>query len=292
MKAFCFGSKGFVSSYLYNHLLESGWEVDEFNLRNGQDIRNYETVRNALDISRPNVIYVLAAMAAPAESFHNPQRAFEVNTIGSTNILEAVRQLGLKATVVLCSTSEVYGPEEPIEDGKNEPRSPYAISKLAMEQMGQLYTRAYGMHIIITRAFNHTGPGRGEQYAESSFAKQVAEIEIGKRQIIEHGNLSSVRNFSDVRDIVRAYEMCSKLPSGVYNICSDTNVPIRYILDYLDSQSASTIPTKTNESLIRPADFNFQEPSSEKFRNLTGWKPEYALEETLDNLLDYWRERV
>jgi GDP-4-dehydro-6-deoxy-D-mannose reductase len=292
MKALCIGSKGFVSSYLVKHLKKQGWEVSEFNLRDGQDIRNYEQVRNTVDAIRPDVIFHLAAMAAPAESFSNPARAIEVNTIGSLNVLESVRQLGLKTKIMLCSTSEVYGNEDPVEDGILKPRSPYAVSKAAMDYMGQLYIDAYGMEVIITRAFNHTGAGRGEMYAEAAFAKQIAQIEAGKRDSMEHGNLHSIRNFTDVRDIVRAYELAIKLPSGVYNICSDQNVSIEKVLDILAGLSIVQIKRHTNASLIRPADFSFQEPNCDKFKKLTGWEATISLDITLKEILDEWRSKV
>jgi GDP-4-dehydro-6-deoxy-D-mannose reductase len=292
MKALCIGSKGFVSGYLVEELLQQGWEVDGMNLRDGQDIRNYETVRNAIDICKPDAIFLLAAQAAPAESFHNPNRTFEVNILGSTNVLEAVRQLGLKTRILLCGTSEEYGPQEPLEDGVLEPRSPYAISKMAMTQMGLLYAKAYGLHVVVTRAFNHTGPGRSEVYMESSFAKQIAQIEANKRIFLEHGNLSSIRNFTDVRDVVRAYVKAIDLPNGVYNICSENNVSVRDVVGILTKRASCDILLQKNDSLIRPADFSFRQPRCDKFKKLTGWKAEIPLEQTLQEILDYWRDRV
>ncbi len=291
-KAIITGSEGFVGQYLKKHLEETGWEVIGFNLRDGHDITNYETVRNALDIHRPDAIFHLAAQAYVPESFSNPKRTFEVNTIGSLNILEAVRQLGLKTHVHLAGTSEEYGDGEVREDSMLQPRSPYAISKAAMDHLGQLYAKSYGMHVVVTRAFNHTGPGRGEQYAESSFAKQIAEIELGKRTKIEHGNLESVRNYTDVRDIVRAYAMTVDIPSGVYNICSTQNVSMQQVLSTLVGISnLSKIETAINPSLYRPYDFSFREPKCGEFRSFTAWEPEYQLHQTLKDLLDYWRAK-
>ena len=298
MKAFVTGSFGFVGRWLAEELERQGWDWAAFDRKLDDDLLNYEQVRNALDRERPDVIFHLAAQAYVPESFINPKRTFEVNTLGSLNILEAVRQLGLKTTVHLAGTSEEYGDSQ-IGDGViledatiPNPLSPYAISKLAMDHLGRLYAKSYGMHVVTTRAFNHTGPGRGEMYAESSFAKQVAEVEAGKRDHVEHGNLKSVRNYSDVRDIVRAYIMASKLPSGVYNICSDRNVDMEFVLNYLRSLSKKEIPTKVNPALFRPSDFSFKEPNCSKFKLATKWEPEYELEETLEDLLAYWREMV
>ena len=194
MRALITGQSGFVGQHLQAYLEELGDDIIGCDC----DIRNYEDLRNLLDDTRPTHIFHLAAQAAPAESFTNPRRAFEVNTIGSLNLLEAVRQLGIKPKILLAGTSEEYGNGEVDEESKLQPQNPYAISKVAMDLLAQLYTKSYGMHVVVTRAFNHTGPGRGEMYAESSFAKQIVEIENGERQYLEHGNLKSIRNYTDV----------------------------------------------------------------------------------------------
>jgi GDP-4-dehydro-6-deoxy-D-mannose reductase len=290
-KALVTGHTGHVGGHLVKHLDDQGWQIVGFSFRDGLDITNYEQVRNVLDIERPDAIFHLAAQAYVPESFVNPKRTFEVNTLGSLNILEAVRQLGLKTRIHLAGTSEEYGDGTPREDAMLEPKSPYAISKMAMDYLGQLYARSYGMNVVVTRAFNHTGPDRGEQYAESSFAKQIAEVEAGKRDVIEHGNLESVRNYTDVRDVVRAYVMAIDLDSGVYNICGSQNVTMQEVLDTLVRLSGRDIKTKVNQALYRPSDFSFKKPRSDTFRDLTGWAPEIPLEQTLKDLLDYWRAK-
>lgn len=297
MKALVTGSKGFVGQYLVAELIEQGWEVVGFNMRDGQNIMIYEQVRNTLDIVRPDVIFHLAAQAYVPESFDNPQRTFEVNTIGSLNILQAVKQLGIKTTVHLAGTSEEYGDSQYgtgklTESVLPNPLSPYAISKLAMDHLGRLYAKSYGLHVVVTRAFNHAGAGRGEMYAESSFAKQIVEVELGRREFVEHGNLESVRNYTDVRDVVRAYAMAIELPSGVYNICSNRSVTMQQIMDGLIAQSKVSIKTKVNKALYRPADFSFKKPSCKKFRDLTAWKPKIKLDDTLADILQYWRDKL
>jgi GDP-4-dehydro-6-deoxy-D-mannose reductase len=291
-KAIVIGSEGFVGRHLSDYLLANGWEAKGFNLRHGQNILNYEQVRNILDIERPDVIFHLAAQAYVPESFIDPKRAFEVNTIGSLNLLQAIRQLGLKTTVHLAGTSEEYGDGDVNEESKLQPKSPYAISKVAMDYLGQLYNNAYNMHVVVTRAFNHTGPGRGEQYAESSFAKQIIEAKMGRVTKVEHGNLESVRVYTDVRDIVRAYVMAIDLPSGVYNISSSRAVTMQQVMDILISKSGIEIETCINQSLCRPADFSFKVPDCKKFRDATGWEPEISLQDTLGDLLDYWQEKL
>lgn len=296
-KAFVTGSKGFVGKHLVEELYAQGWSVEEFNLRDGMDILDYEMVRNALDILRPDDIFHLAAQAYVPESFTSPQRAFVVNTHGSLNILEAVKQLGIKTRVHLAGTSEEYGDAQYgegsiTEEATPNPLSPYAISKLAMDHLGRLYAKSYGMNVVVTRAFNHAGPGRGEMYAESAFAKQIAEIELGRREFVEHGNLESIRNYTDVRDIVKAYVLAVDLPSGVYNICSDQNVSMQEIMDMLVENSKVEIKTKVNSSLFRPADFSFKVPSCDKLQKLTGWKPKIKLQETMADILSDWREKL
>lgn len=296
-RAIIFGDTGFVGKFLGDELVKQGWDAKGFSLRHGLDILDYEQVRNTLDIERPDAIFHLAAQAYVPESFANPKRTFEVNTIGSLNILEAVRQLGIKTRVHLAGTSEEYGDSQYGKGKTTEltlpnPLSPYAISKLAMDHLGRLYAKSYGMNVVITRAFNHAGPGRGEMYAESSFAKQIVEVESGRREFVEHGNLESIRNYTDVRDIVRAYVLAIDLPSGVYNICSNQNVSMQYIMDILVSFAQTKIKTKVNPALFRPADFSFKTPSCEKFKDLTGWKPEFKLDQTMEDILIDWRDKL
>lgn len=296
MKILVTGHKGFVAQHLVKLLEEQGHTVYGFDLKEGGDLRNYESVRRAIDTARPDRIFHLAALTYVPESFLHPQRAFEINTLGSLNILEAVRSLGLKTRIHLAGTSEEYGDtsgcEEPItESAVPNPSSPYAVAKLAMDHLGRIYASAYHMPIVVTRAYNHCGPGRGEEFAESAFAKQIVEIERGQRKELLHGNLESVRNYTDARDIVRAYTMAIELEPGVYNICSDQNVTMQEMMDILKKNAQCTIPTKVNPALYRPNDFSFKKPSCEKFTKLTGWKPEYTLEQTLKDILDDWRSR-
>ncbi len=296
-KAIVSGDCGFVGKYLVEHLRGLGWDVKGFDAAYGHSLLNYEQIRTALDIERPDYIFHLAAQAYVPESFQNPKRTIEVNTIGSLNILEAVRQLGIKTKIHLAGTSEEYGDAQYgdgviTEEAAPNPLSPYAISKLAMDHLGRLYAKSYGMNVVVTRAFNHTGPGRGEMYAESAFAKQIVEVELGKRDVVEHGNLESIRNYTDVRDIVRAYAKVIDLPSGVYNICSDQNVSMQGVMDKLCDLSTAEIETKVNPALYRPSDFSFKTPSCKKFLKFADWKPEFTLDQTLEEILVDWRDRL
>lgn len=291
MKILVTGSEGFVGTHLVKLLQKQKHKVKCFDIKEGEDFTSYSTVRTTIDDFRPDKIFHIGAQAYVPESFIDPYRTFDTNVIGSLNILEAVRLIGLKTKIHLCGSSEEYGDARGIVTEKSlpNPLSPYAIAKLAMDHLGQLYADAYNMNIVITRTFNHTGPGRGEQYAESAFAKQIVEIERGERETLLHGNLSSIRNYTDVRDIVKAYTMAIDLPSGVYNICSNQNVTILEVLEMLKSFATCRIPTEEDHTLLRPADFSFSIPSCEKFTELTKWKPEYTLDQTLKDILEKWR---
>lgn len=295
MKCLVTGDQGFVGTHLVRLLESKGYEIHGFDAKNGQDLRDYEAIRTCIDKVRPDYIYHLAAQAFLPESTMNPIRSFEINTIGSINLLEAVKNVGIKPKILLAGTSEEYSATEGdviTEETFPNPMSAYAVSKLAMDYMGRFYAKDYDLDIVIGRTFNHTGPGRGEMYAESFFAKQIVKIENGLQEVLAHGNLESVRNYTDVRDIIDAYTLAIELPSGIYNICSDTNVSIGNVLGSL--MRMSKVPIKTMElgTLLRPNDFSFKKPSSKKFRDLTNWKPEYKLSDTLTDLLEDWRERL
>lgn len=294
MKTLVTGNLGFVGSHLVHYINQNkapGDKIFGLDIKTGDDFCDYEKVRKIIDIVRPDKIYHIGAQAYIPESFIDPYRTFETNTIGSLNILEAVRRIGLKTKILMCGTSEEYGDtEDPVtEESKLKPLSPYAVSKAAMDHLGQLYSEAYNMDVVVTRTFNHTGPGRGEQYAESAWAKQIVEIERGTRQILRHGDLEPIRNYTDVRDVVRAYTLAIDLPSGVYNICSNQNVTMLDVMDILIQNAKVPITTESDVTLFRPRDFSFNKPSAAKFIDLTGWEPKYKLEQTLLDILEYWR---
>lgn len=291
------GSSGFVAGHLRKELESLEYDVYDYDLSNGDDIRDYENVRRVINSVRPDKVFHLAALTYVPESVADPYRAISINTIGSLNILEAVRNIGLKTKIHLAGTSEEYGDSrdgtEPItEKTPLRPLSPYAIGKVGMDYLGQYYAKAFNMHIVVTRAFNHCGPGRGEEFAESAFAKQISEIERGTRDILRHGNLESIRNYTDVRDIVRAYTLAIDLEPSVYNICSDQNVTMEEVLQTLCSFAKCDILTKVDNSLYRKSDFSFKKPSCAKFRTLTDWKPTLPLETTLRDILEDWRRKL
>jgi GDPmannose 4,6-dehydratase/GDP-4-dehydro-6-deoxy-D-mannose reductase len=222
------------------------------------------------------------------------------NVIGTTNLLDAVRLTGLNPKIHICSSSEVYGQvtaaEVPIrETNALRPASPYAVSKVGEDMVAQQYFLSYGLQTVRTRMFTHTGPRRGDVFAESAFAKQVAEIEAGVRpNPLRVGNLQSVRTFADVRDAVRAYWLLlERCPAGeVYNIGGERTMTVGDMLELVKGMARCRIEHAVDPALVRPSDVTLQIPDTSRFRAATGWRPEIPLETTLRDLLDYHRART
>jgi GDP-4-dehydro-6-deoxy-D-mannose reductase len=220
--------------------------------------------------------------------------------MGELNIFESIRKLGLKTKIQIAGSSEEYGlvykNEVPIkETNPLRPLSPYAVSKVGQDLLGYQYHQSYGMFIVRTRGFNHTGPRRGENFVSSNFAKQIALIEKGKQKpVIQVGNLNAIRDFTDVRDMIRGYWLAlQKGKTGeVYNIATGKGITIEKVLQILLSFTDKKISVKKDPCRLRPSDVQILIGDSSKFKKQTGWKPQIPLEKTLSDLLDYWRERV
>jgi len=220
--------------------------------------------------------------------------------VGSNNLFEAIRKSGQTPVIQIACSSEEYGlvkPEETPITEKNElrPLSPYAVSKMAMDYMGYQYHQSYGLKIIRTRGFNHTGPRRGDVFVTSNFAKQVAMIEVGKQKpVLFVGNTDSQRDFTDVRDMVRGYYLAvQECEQGeVYNIASGTTIYIRDMLKMLIDMSKVKIEVKQDPKRMRPSDVEVLLGDYSKFNKATGWKPEIPFTKTMEDLLNYWREKV
>lgn len=296
MKSVIFGHMGFVGPHLEDLLKDEGHDVFGFDMKQDDDIRDYEKVRSELDRIQPDYIFHLAAMAFVSESNQNPQRAIDVHLKGTVNILEAVRQLGLQPKILLASTSEEYGYENQVntvtEVSPIIPTTIYGATKAAMTHIARVYEKTYGMHIVVTRAFNHIGPGKGEQYADSSFAKRIVQIERGELDVLKHGNLEAKRNYTDVRDIVRAYVAAIECDPGVYNVCSTNNVTIQQLLDMMVSQASVPIKTELSNHLYKPGNNTFWAPTAQKLHTRSGWQPQILLEESIRDTLNDWRERL
>ncbi|MBU0762759.1 MAG: GDP-mannose 4,6-dehydratase [Candidatus Altiarchaeota archaeon] len=315
VRALVTGVTGFAGSHLAEFLLGNNVEVfgtgrwrsktenidhlrDDITLVEA-DLKDLSSMINVVKKVEPDIIFHLAAQSFVPTSWHAPHQTLTVNVLGTLNLFEAVRKTDLDAKIQIAGSSEEYGlvrPEEtPItEDNPLRPLSPYGVSKVATDMLGYQYFQSYGMKIVRTRAFNHTGPRRGDVFVSSNFAKQIAEIEAGAKPEMKVGNLSAYRDFTDVRDVVKAYYLSlQKCEFGdVYNICSGETRTIQSVLDLLLSMSKKKISVKKDPERMRPSDVEILHGDCSKFRNKTGWTPEIPFEKTMADLLEYWRQRV
>lgn len=267
------------------------------------DLRDSDSINEAVRTSQPDYVFHLAAQSYPKTSFTAPLDTYETNIQGTSRVLEALKQYKKDAVIHICASSEVFGrvPKEKLpinEECSFHPASPYAISKVGTDLVGRFYAEAYTMTVMTTRMFTHTGPRRGDVFAESTFAKQIAMIEHGQiPPVIKVGNLDSLRTFADVRDAVRAYYMLVTVKptaGAYYNIGGTYTCSVRDMLNHLISLStkAKEIKVEIDPDRLRPIDADLQVPDTKKFETHTGWKPEITFEKTMQDLLDYWRERV
>lgn len=268
------------------------------------DLCDFISLQNAIEESKPDYVFHLAAQSYPSTSFTSPIQTLETNILGTERFLEALRKCkGIDPIIHVCSSSEVFGrvPREnlPInEECSFHPASPYAISKIGTDMVGRFHAEAYGQKVMVTRMFTHTGPRRGDVFAESTFAKQIAMIEQGLiPAVVKTGNLDSLRTWSDVRDAVRAYYLLvtvNPVPGEYYNIGGTFSCTVREMLDHLISLSSrkDEIKVEIEGSRLRPLDADLQVPNTSKFRQHTGWEPEIPFAKTMQDLLDYWRGRV
>lgn len=284
------------------HLLERVDKKDRMYFLYG-DLNDYGSLVHVLKKSKPAFVFHLAAQSFPKTSFDSPVDTLNTNILGTTRLLEAIRQLGLDPVIHVCASSEVFGrvPKEflPInEEVKFHPASPYAISKVGTDLVGRFYAEAYKMKIITTRMFTHTGPRRGDVFVESTFAKQIAMIEAGLiPPVVKVGNLKSLRTWADVRDAVKSYYMLVTIkptPGEYYNIGGSFSCTVEDMLHHLISISTKKdeIKIEIDPERLRPIDADLQVPDTTKFQSHTGWKPEIPFEKTMEDLLNYWRERI
>ena len=285
-----------------SHLLESINDNRRIKLVYG-DLKDSISIDKAIEENKPDYVFHLAAQSFPKTSFDAPLDTMDTNIQGTNRILESLRKHAPKAYIHICSSSEIFGRVSkenlPInEECTFHPASPYAISKVGTDLVGRFYAEAYNMKVMTTRMFTHTGPRRGDVFAESSFAKQIALAEAGyTKPIIKVGNLKSLRTIADVRDAVRAYFMLlttKPIAGEYYNIGGTHSLEIGEILDYLISISSikSDLKIEIDKSRLRPIDADLQVPNTTKFKNHTGWEPEISFQTTMLDLLNYWREKV
>jgi len=285
-----------------SHLLDRANRKDRLTLLTG-DLGDYVSLQNVIEVAKPDFVFHLAAQSYPLTSFTSPLDTLDTNILGTERLLEALRRCpNIDPVIHVCSSSEVYGrvpiDKLPInEDCNFHPASPYAISKVGTDLVGRYHAEAYGQKVLTTRMFTHTGPRRGDVFAESTFAKQIALIEYGRiPPVLRVGNLESLRTWADVRDAVRAYYMLvtvSPVPGESYNIGGSHSCTVRQMLEYLLSISTrEDIEIEVDSTRLRPIDADLQVPDTSKFRDHTGWAPLIPFEQTMKDLLDYWRKRI
>ena len=311
------GITGFAGSHLADFLLTKG--IDVYGIKRWRsrtenidhiigkvklleaDIRDSHSIENIIEEVEPDYIFHLAAQSFVPTSWKAPAETMTTNVVSTIHILESVRKSKSNPIVHIAGSSEEYGmvyPNEvPIkETNPLRPLSPYGVSKVAQDKLAYQYNKSYGIKTVLTRAFNHTGPRRGYVFVSSNFAKQIIEIEKGlKEPVIRVGNLDPIRDFTDVRDMVRGYWLAAnKCKHGeAYNICSGSGVKIKELLDImLGFSKRKDIETKKDPARMRPSDVEILIGDSTKFREVTGWKPEIPLEKTMEDLLNYWRKRI
>lgn len=324
-RALITGITGMVGSHLLDYLLEeTDWEIhgmlrwrspldnishhldrinrgDRIKLHYA-DLRDTMSIENCIEEAKPDFVFHLAAQSYPKTSFTAPLDTLDTNVQGTERLLGALRRFSPEAVIHVCASSEVFGrvPREKLpidEECSFHPASPYAISKVGTDLIGRYYAEAYGMCVMTTRMFTHTGPRRGDVFAESTFAKQIAMIEGNKLPpIVKVGNLDSLRTWADVRDAVRAYFMLvtiNPIAGAYYNIGGQFTCSVREMLDTLISLSTcKDIKVEVDPDRLRPIDADLQVPDTTKFCNHTGWEPVIPFEQTISDLLEYWRARI
>jgi GDP-mannose 4,6-dehydratase len=324
-RALITGVTGMVGSHMVDFLLEhTDWEIYGAcrwrspldNLRhligriNAKDrlhlvdfeLRDTVSMIRMVEDVKPDYVFHLAAQSYPKTSFTAPLDTLDTNIMGTARLLEALKPLGSHPVIHVCASSEVFGrvPAEKLpidEECSFHPASPYAISKVGTDLVGRYYAEAFGMRVMSTRMFTHTGPRRGDVFAESTFAKQIAMIEAGIiPPVVKTGNLKSMRTWADVRDAVRAYYLLVTVdpqPGAYYNIGGTFSCTVEDMLHHLLGLSTrQDITVETDPGRVRPIDADLQVPNTTKFKAHTGWEPVIPFETTMADLLEYWRDAI
>lgn len=295
MRAFLTGGAGFVGGFLTRHLGACGDDVSL--LSPGADVRDGARLGAELARAAPDVVYHLAALTHVGRSWDAPEETFSVNALGTLSLLEAVRHLDPAPTVVLVSSAEVYGSGEgaPLEETSSlVPVTPYAASKVSAEYLGVQAHAGRGVRVVRVRPFNHVGPGQSDAFVVSALARRVAETELAGGGDVRVGNLSPRRDLTDVRDVVRAYRLLAEHGAAgeVYNVCSGRALAISELLERLVALARCTVEVSFDPALARPVDVPVLLGDPSRLQALTGWSPEVDLDETLLDVLDYWRAEV
>jgi len=290
------GARGFVGRYLVEHLEQTGADVVGWG-REHVDLLDRRAVARAMAELRPGVVYHCAGAAHVGQSFSNIADTLAANVLGTHHVLDALRTAGVHARVLITGSSLVYRQSDRAlnEEDPTGPATPYAVSKLAQEMLGQRGIREDGQHVLLTRPFNHTGPRQDPTYSAPSFAQQIAMIEKGRtRPEIVVGNLDASRDLHDVRDTIRAYTAIVErgVPGRIYNVCAGQAFKIRDVLDRLVAMSKVPVTVTVDPNRYRPSDNLILWGDRSRIERELGWKPQIPLDQTLADLLDYWRNEV
>lgn len=302
MKALITGSQGFVGRYLWQELEQNGYEVMGLDIAPGEktvqaDILNSREMERVVAALVPDVVFHLAGQPDVGLSWKEPKRTMEVNVIGALNLLEAVRAYKKDVTILLVGSSDQYGVlgeygQRVTEDIETKPRSPYGVSKKSQEELAGVYAKNYGMNICMTRSFNHGGEGQREGFLISDFAAGIARVEKGLEPSLKVGNLEAKRDFTHVKDIVRAYRLITEKgrPGEVYNVGSGTVHSAQEILDRLLKMTPDSILVEQDPMRLRPSDTPIICCDHSKLTRDTGWEAEIPLETVLSDALAGWRK--
>lgn len=296
MKAFLTGANGFVGNWLSRHLDACGDEVVP--APEGFDVTDPESVRRAVIDAQPDVLFHLAAQSHVGESWKNPARTFAVNATGTLHVLDAALACDEPPRVLVISSSEVYGnvkeADLPLtESSPLAPVTPYASSKVAGEYLGLQAYLGTKLPVIRTRSFNHVGPGQAPNFLVSALAQRIVKAEREGQTTLAVGNLEARRDYTDVRDVVRAYRLLAEkgTPGAVYNVCSGSDMAVSAVADRLLALSSAKLQLTVDPDLVRPVELPALRGDNSSLRQATGWSPEITLDQTLADVLRYWREQ-
>jgi GDP-4-dehydro-6-deoxy-D-mannose reductase len=294
VRAFVTGGGGFVGRHLGDHLRGLGDDVTSVDLE--VDVADPGAITAAVTAARPDAIYHLAALSHVGDSWEFPLEVLRVNVLGTAAVLSAARALDEPPVVLVISSAEVYGAvaedELPIgEAALVRPVSPYAASKAAAEQLALQAVRGYGQPVVVVRPFNHIGPGQAPSFAVSALAKRIVDAERSGARSIPVGTLSARRDYTDVRDVVRAYRalVVGGGRGGIYNVCSGQDVAVSEVAERLLALAGADLELVTDPDLVRPVDLPVLRGDGSRLASATGWKPEIPLDQTLVDILEFWR---
>lgn len=302
-RALITGSQGFVGGYLRQELEQTGYEVVGLDLKAGVntiavDLLNGMHLQEIINDVRPDAVFHLAGQANVGKSWSMPQKTVELNVVAAINLMEAVHAVNPACPMVMVGSSDQYGNlgeagRQVVETMQTKPQTPYAVSKKAQEEMAAVYVKAYGMHICMTRSFNHGGAGQGKGFLIPDFASGIVAVERGEAPCLRVGNLTARRDFTHVKDVVRAYRLIAETGhlGEIYNVGSGITYSAQEVLDKLRAMAKCPIPVEQDPAKMRPSDTPVICCDHSKLTDHTGWQPEWSMDSILADALQDWRGR-